>query len=690
MAEQPVRVFISYSWDSYEHKEKVLNLSNKLREYGIDCQIDRYHLAPPKGWQCWMTDQISESDFVLVICTKKYKLRYEKKEAQEQGRASTWEGGLIATELYSGQGINRKFIPILLSPEGEQYVPQSLQPYTVYSLFSDNYDPSIGGECQNLYRHLTNQPDAVAPQLGKRLQLPAIQDAPFNVGNDGATIKVATIKPTPGLQQSPDNGKSQERSHNRSFVVYSALLLTCAFVIGKPLIDWVTTPVQPPETHISLQENMSFGEKQLFIQEEAGKPNPGFRAKKRDGIEAFATALATKDYRKAVTDLTKATELYPNSPETLIYLNNAEIGTRKSRTIAVAVSIDSNDGSSLAVLRGVAQAQEEINSGGGINNVPLRVAIINDRGMEEVARKLASFLAKDSDILGVIGHFSSKVTLETRKIYNDGHLPSISATSTSVKLSKGDSSSYGFRVIPNDRVAAQALADYMIGTLKKQKVAIFYEKGDPYSESLSSEFASFISQRNNVVVKKIDIKRDDFNAVNDVEFEKERVEVLMVATSSEPESVQKALEIIQANNQVLPLLGGDGMYISDELLKDSDAKPLGIVAAVPWTIDANQKSAFLDKALELWGTRKVNWITAMSYDATQAFIEAIRLNSPNVKREDIQKTLSKSNEKPLITGASGSIQFSSTGDRSGGEVQLVKVERDSQTQSGYGFHIIPK
>jgi hypothetical protein len=38
----PPKVFISYSWDSPEHMDRVLKLSDRLRDEGIDCQIDQY------------------------------------------------------------------------------------------------------------------------------------------------------------------------------------------------------------------------------------------------------------------------------------------------------------------------------------------------------------------------------------------------------------------------------------------------------------------------------------------------------------------------------------------------------------------------------------------------------------------------------------------------------------------------
>lgn len=42
-------VFISYSHDSVDHVEAVLELSNKLRSEGVDCVLDQYEESPAEG-----------------------------------------------------------------------------------------------------------------------------------------------------------------------------------------------------------------------------------------------------------------------------------------------------------------------------------------------------------------------------------------------------------------------------------------------------------------------------------------------------------------------------------------------------------------------------------------------------------------------------------------------------------------
>lgn len=186
----PIKVFISYSWDSEEHKNKVRVLADTLRKCGIESMIDRYQQSPREGWYRWMRNQIKESNFVLVVCTEKYELRYWNKEEQGQGRGVTWEGGLIIEELYDGQGINNKYIPIILSHTDKKYIPDSLKSYTVYKLFDEKYDPMIQGGFQDLYRHLTHQPEVVPPELGDCLKLPPIQAPPSNLDSDGTIIRV--------------------------------------------------------------------------------------------------------------------------------------------------------------------------------------------------------------------------------------------------------------------------------------------------------------------------------------------------------------------------------------------------------------------------------------------------------------------------------------------------------------------
>ena len=92
-ASNRVGVFISYSHDSPEHMDRVLDLANRLRSEGIDAELDRYEDAPPEGWPRWCDRKIQEAQFVLVVCTETYLRRFEGADQPGQGLGAKWEGG---------------------------------------------------------------------------------------------------------------------------------------------------------------------------------------------------------------------------------------------------------------------------------------------------------------------------------------------------------------------------------------------------------------------------------------------------------------------------------------------------------------------------------------------------------------------------------------------------------------------
>jgi len=79
---------------------------------------------------------------------------------------------------------------------------------------------------------------------------------------------------------------------------------------------------------------------------------------------------------------------------------------------------------------------------------------------------------------------------------------------------------------------------------------------------------------------------------------------------------------------------------------------------------------------------EVNWVTAMAYDATQAWIEALEQSSANPTRTDLQKILSS--DSFSAPGASSEVRFSRNGDRPISS-QLVEVTHDDASSKQYRF-----
>jgi hypothetical protein len=87
MASEPPKVLISYSHDSPEHVQHVLELANRLRADG-NCTIDQYVVAPTEGWPRWMDKQIRDSDFVVMVCTEAYYQRVGRRTTRKGARSA--------------------------------------------------------------------------------------------------------------------------------------------------------------------------------------------------------------------------------------------------------------------------------------------------------------------------------------------------------------------------------------------------------------------------------------------------------------------------------------------------------------------------------------------------------------------------------------------------------------------------
>lgn len=108
-ATKPITAFMSYSWDSTEHRAWVRSLAERLRRDGVDVTLDQWHAVPGNQLPHFMERSIRVSQYVLVVCTPYYKERSDNR----QGGVG-YEGDVITAEVFSG-GPQRKFIPLLRS-----------------------------------------------------------------------------------------------------------------------------------------------------------------------------------------------------------------------------------------------------------------------------------------------------------------------------------------------------------------------------------------------------------------------------------------------------------------------------------------------------------------------------------------------------------------------------------------------
>jgi hypothetical protein len=131
---QPSKVFISYSWDDDSHKQWVYDFALRLRRAGLQVILDQWDLDVGDQLQYFMEWAVSESDFVVCVCTPKYK---QKSDTRTGGVG--FEGYIMTTEFFRNPH-QRKFIPILRTGTWEQSAPVWLSG-VVYDDFRGNPCP---------------------------------------------------------------------------------------------------------------------------------------------------------------------------------------------------------------------------------------------------------------------------------------------------------------------------------------------------------------------------------------------------------------------------------------------------------------------------------------------------------------------------------------------------------------------
>lgn len=135
-----VVVFISYSWDSEEHKGWVLTLANKLSGDGFEVKIDRYSMRLGTSAPYTMEQGIEHADKVLVIFTPGYKER-----ADDRKGGVGYEYSIMNAKLYDNQTVNSRIIPVLRSGSKQESIPTFMQQFIHVDMrddakFESNYN----------------------------------------------------------------------------------------------------------------------------------------------------------------------------------------------------------------------------------------------------------------------------------------------------------------------------------------------------------------------------------------------------------------------------------------------------------------------------------------------------------------------------------------------------------------------
>jgi hypothetical protein len=137
--------FISYSWDSEDHKAWVKGFATQLRLEGVDVTLDQWHVALGDQLPEFMERSIQNCDFVLMVCTPGYKARADGRKG-----GAGYEGHVITAAVYNGAD-QRKFVPVWRS--GDEWT-DAAPSWLGGKSRVDLREPAMPDQFQLLLKHL--------------------------------------------------------------------------------------------------------------------------------------------------------------------------------------------------------------------------------------------------------------------------------------------------------------------------------------------------------------------------------------------------------------------------------------------------------------------------------------------------------------------------------------------------------
>ncbi len=449
-------------------------------------------------------------------------------------------------------------------------------------------------------------------------------------------------------------------------ILLGALLVTLGIVGGGGwfLFNRLNPSVPGPSPTVpiarELQENLSAGERILVPTMD--NENKLFASK----------AIAEGNNKEGIQRLTDHLEKFPNDPEALIYLNNLKALEHNPLPIAVVAPVGSNLNIAQEILRGAAQAQQEINQNGGINGRFLHITIVNDSNDTALAQQFAGALVKRDEILGVVGHNASSATLSAAPIYQSGRLVLVNPTSDANGIANvGD---YIFRVIPNINTSAQSLVKQV--TKESNKVAVCYDSQAPDGVSFYQEFTtSLLAAGGQLAPTVCDLSDPTFNSQSKMaEIVAGGAQGLLILPHID--RLNRAYELGTVNQGRLNLYGNSPLSTIKTLEQGSAME--GLTVAIPWSSKSSANAPFAQAARQFWGG-DVSWRTAGAYDAVYAVAHGLEISA---SRPGLQKVLS---EPDFVSDTiNGEVRFLPNGDRAG-QATIVRIQPSKGHVTGYDF-----
>lgn len=323
----------------------------------------------------------------------------------------------------------------------------------------------------------------------------------------------------------------------------------------------------------------------------------------------------------------------------------------------------------LLYAQGMDMALDEINGAGGIGGRRLRIIREDDLETVDQGRVVAQKLVGNPDVVAVIGHLESFITVPAAAIYDLGGVLLIAPTSTDPRLTE-QGYKFVFRVTFNDKQIGAHMAT-VAASRGYRRMAIYYIRND-YGRGQANAFEETFSAGGGTVVDRRSYDAADVQNNRSVgelidDWRGRSLDALFIAG----EAPQAAILMGEARRKGLrvPMLGGDALGTPELFSPDPSAVEGATIAAPFHPDDPRPKVRTFRGAFQRRFGRPPDAAAALAYDSLHVLAEGMR----RAKSSAPQQVRAALHAMSDWEGVTASFSFSESGDLVERHVTMVEA-----------------
>lgn len=291
----------------------------------------------------------------------------------------------------------------------------------------------------------------------------------------------------------------------------------------------------------------------------------------------------------------------------------------------------------------------------------------DSQGDPDLAERLAQSIVDDPQIIAVVGPGFSGETQKVMPIFEQAHLPVITASATNPTLAEQGWTTF-HRVVGNDAAQGPAAAAFLAQVIEAKRVAVI-DDGSLYGKSLADLVAQGLGDRGIVVAPRASVDaagldyRGTVAAIADI-----GVDAVYFGGVTEP--AVRLLRQLRDAAVSAAFMGGDGIFDPSFISgvgSGSDGAYATCPCLDPHLVDTAQRKAFQQDYAQRFGEASVGF--AMEYyDAANLLLDGIAHGVST--RSALNTWIGSAN----TTGITKPIAFDEHGEIRVGQISVMRVQ----------------